>query len=111
MRRAARGPSLFGGADEPDGIGSEAGGLGGAGNQDRRILRFRREDSFAGRAFEDGKKLLPCDGAAIEPERRAFVDGLLPAAMSLKFGAGKRTSAGPACKFQELWHELCPHEG
>ena len=108
MRGATGRPRLFGGAEKPDGIGGEARGLRGAGNQNRRILGFRRKESFADGAIEKSKKFLPLDRPAIETERSAVVNGLLPAAVSLEFRAGERALAGPTGEFEELRSQLGP---
>ena len=91
MRRAVRWPRFLVGAEEPDGIGREARGLGGAGNQNRRVLRFGREERFVQGAIESREEFFPLHAPAIETERRAVVEGLLPAAVSLEFRARKRT--------------------
>ena len=68
MRRAASRPRVFAGAEEPDGIGSEPRGLGGTGNQNRRVLRFRREERFVEGAIESRGEIVPLDAPAIEAE-------------------------------------------
>ena len=108
MRGAAGRPRLLAGAEKPDGIGGEARRLGGAGNQNRRDPGFRREERFVDGAIERRKKFLPLNAPAIEAERCAFVNGLLPAAMSLEFAAGKRAIAGPAGELEQLRRQLSP---
>src|SRR5579863_4438874 len=106
MRGAARRPRLLGDAEEPDGIGTEACGLRRPGNQNWSVERFGREESLTDHAVQDGQKFIPFDGAAIESERGALVNGLLPPSVSLEFGARKWATAGPACELQQLRHQL-----
>ena len=108
MRGAGRGPGVFACAEEPDGVGGEARGLGGAGNQNRRVLRLGRKKRFIHSAIERGKKIGPRHAAAIKAERSAVVDGLLPAAERLKFSARERSRAGPAGDLEQLRHKLGP---
>src|SRR6202789_3912479 len=103
-------PRILSGAEKPNRIGREARGLGRASNQDRRILRFRCEESFIRGAIEDSQKFLPLDGPAIKAERRAVVDGLLPAATDLEFGTRQRAHAGPSGKFKQFRHTVSPVE-
>src|SRR5580692_9391781 len=106
VRGTSRRPCILSGAEKPNRIGRKARGLGGASNQDRRILRFRCEESFIYGAIEDCQEFLPFGGPAIETERCAVVDGLLPAATCLKFGARERAHAGPAGKFEQFGNEF-----
>src|ERR1700722_2442066 len=99
-------PRILSGAEKPNRIGGEARRLGRTRNQDRRILRFRCEKSFVHSAIEDCQEFLPLNRPAIETERRAVVDGLLPAATGLEFGARKRTHAGPVGKFEQFGYEF-----
>jgi hypothetical protein len=46
MRRAARGPGVLIGSQEPDGVGGEAGRLGGTGDLDGRVARLGSEKSL-----------------------------------------------------------------
>ena len=55
-------------AHEPHGIGSEAGSLGGAGNENRRVFRLGRKKRFVHSAIKRREKLAPIDSAAIESQ-------------------------------------------
>ena len=81
------GPGVFVGAEEPDCVGSESGGLGRSGNLDGRIVGFGREESFVESAGEGGEEFRPTDATAIEAKRAACVDRLLPAIEGLELRA------------------------
>ncbi len=110
MGCAGGGPGGFAGAHEPDGVGGEAGGFGGAGDLDGGVAGLGGEEGFVEGAGEDGEKLGPADAAAVEAERGAGLDGLLPAAESLELDAGKGARAGPAGGFEKLGNEFGPFE-
>ena len=59
MRSAGRGPRIFVGAEEPDGVCGEARRLGGAGDENGRVLGLRREESFVHGAVEDNEEIAP----------------------------------------------------
>ena len=96
MRSAGRGPRIFVGAEEPDGVCGEARRLGGAGDENGRVLGLRREESFVHGAVEDNEEIAPRNTPAIEAKRCAVVDGVLPAAEELKLRAREWTCAGPS---------------
>ena len=108
MGCARGGPGVFGCAHEPDGVGGEAGGFGRAGNLDGRVAGLGGEEGLVEGAGENGEKLRPADAAAIEAQRGAGFDGLLPAAQGLELGARKRTSAGPAGGLQATAEPVRP---
>jgi len=95
-------PFGFAGAEEPDGVGDEAGGFGGPGDLDGCFAGLGGEEGFVESASEGGEKLRPADAAAIVAERCAGLDGLLPTLERLELHAGKGTRAGPARGFEEL---------
>ena len=80
-------PGVFGCAEEPDSIGSESGGLGGASDLDGRVARFGGKEGLFEAAGENGEEILPVDAATVEAERAGGFKGLLPAANGLEFGA------------------------
>ena len=110
MRRAVRRPGVLVGSQEPDSVGGEAGGLGGTGNLDRRVARFGREERLIQRAAQLREKIPPTHAAAIEAQRAAALDGLLPAAKGLKLGAGERSCAGKVKLVQQARNQLRPVE-
>ena len=87
MRRSPGGPCLLAGAEEPNGIGGKAGGLGGTGDLDRRIAGFGSKKCRVEGACQGREKLLPACAAAVEAERTAILNGLIPAAGCLNLGA------------------------
>ena len=110
MARAGGRPGIFIDAQEPDGVCGEAGGLGWAGDQNRRVARFGRVEGLVEGAGEGGDPVTPTAAAAIEAERTGGVNGLLEAAMSLKLRAGERVCAGPCELFEEAGNEVSPCE-
>jgi hypothetical protein len=52
MRRAARGPGVLIGSQEPDGVGGEAGRLGGTGDLDGRVARLGSKEGLVQRAAQ-----------------------------------------------------------
>src|ERR1700744_4455280 len=54
---------------------------------------------------------MPAQAAARKTERRAGVEGLLPAAQSLKLGAGEGAAAGPTHGAEQLRNEFRPCDG
>ena len=67
--RGARGwPIVFVGAEEPDGVGGEAGGLCRACDLDWRVAGFGRVEGLIESAGEDRDPVGPADAAAIEAE-------------------------------------------
>ena len=79
MCRAAGRPGVFVRAQEPDGIGGEARGLGGAGDLDGRVAGFGSKEGFVQSAGQRGEELLPLHAPAIEAQRAAGFESLLPA--------------------------------
>ena len=57
---------------------------------------------------KDRQEFSPPHAAAIEAQRSAIVDGLLPAAERLKFGTRKRARAGPTGDLKQLRRQLSP---
>ena len=80
-------PGVLGCAQEPDGIGTEAGGLGGAGNQDGRVLGFGGKESVVQGARKDGEKIRPGDAPAIKAQGADGFNGLVEASSGLELGA------------------------
>jgi len=77
-------PGVFVGAQEPDGVGGEAGGFGGSGDLDRCICGLRREENVFGSVLEFGEEFVPGDAAAIKAEGGCGVERLGPAALRLE---------------------------
>ena len=86
VRGAAGRPGVLAGAEEPDGIGGEAGRLCWPGNLDRRVLGFGGEEGFVEGADENGEEVRPENAAAIESQRAGGFDSLLKAADGLELG-------------------------
>ena len=81
------GPRGFAGAHEPDGVGGEACRFGWAGDLDGCIAGLGGEEGFVEGAGECGEELRPADAAAVEAERGAGLDGLLPVVACLNLNA------------------------
>ncbi len=110
MQVAARRPRILTGAEKPDCVRSQAGGLGWARDKDRSVLRFGREERLRQSAIQLREEILPRDVTPIEPQRAAQIDYLLQALRCLELRARSEAFAWPADVFQQLRREFRPFE-
>ena len=80
-------PRVFVCTQKPDGVGGEAGGLGGTGDLDGSVAGLGREEGFVEGAVELGNELRPGHAAAVETQGAADFQCLLPAVDGLELRA------------------------
>ena len=110
VRGTGCGPCALRGAEEPNAVSGEAGGLSRTGDLDRRVAGLGREEGLIQGLGENRKELSPAKAAAIEAQGRAGVNSLLPAPACLEFRAREGTKARPARSLKELRNEFGPLE-
>ena len=77
---------------------------------DGRVAGLGGKEGFVQGAGQYGEKILPLDASAIEAQRAAGFESLLPAADGLEFGARKRRSTCKVDGIEQLRNQFGPVE-